>query len=245
MGFFDALSLLTRIPTRAGGDTRRAIPWMPVVGALVGLLVVVVFRGMRLAVAPIGSATVAIAAGIVVTGALHEDGFADCADAFGARAGKERTLEILKDPRLGTYGVLALILTVLARVVAVASMGTWTALAALPSAHALGRASATTVMTREPPATDTGLGSAYKHGHVTALTPVVIAVAIAGGLLGLWGVWAVAVAAAVSFGVSRAAHRRIGGYTGDILGAAEQLTEIGVLLLVASGRVSIPWWHAR
>ena len=243
MGFFDALSLLTRIPTRAGGDTRRAIPWMPVVGALVGLLVVGVFRAMRLAVAPIGSATVAIGVGIVVTGALHEDGLADTADAFGARAGKERTLEILKDPRLGTYGVLALILTVLARVVAVASMGTWTALAALPSAHALGRASATTVMTKRPPANETGLGSSYKTDR--ALVPAVIAVVIAGGLLGIWAVAAVAIATAVALGVAASARRRIGGYTGDIAGAAEQLTEIGVLLLVAAGRVSIPWWHAR
>ena len=245
MGFFDALSLLTRVPTRAGGDTRRAIPWMPVVGALVGLLVVVVFRGMRLRIAPIGSATIAIAAGMLVTGALHEDGLADTADAFGARAGKERTLEILKDARLGTYGVLALIVSVLARVMAVASMGTWTALAALPSAHALGRAAATTVMTRQAPAADTGLGSAYKHGHATALTPIIVAVAIAGGLLGMWGLWAIGIAAAVTWAVAAAARKRIGGYTGDILGAAEQLVEIGVLLLVAAGRVSIPWWHAR
>jgi len=245
MGFFDALSLLTRVPTRAGGDTRRAIPWMPVVGALVGSLIVVVFRAMRLAVAPIGSATVAIGFGIVVTGALHEDGLADTFDAFGAGAGKERTLEILKDPSHGTYGAIALILSVLARVVAVASMGTWTALAALPSAHALGRATATTLMTREPAATDDGLGAAYKHGHATALAPVIVAVAVAGGLLGVWGIWAIAIAAALAAGTGYVARKKIGGYTGDVLGAAEQLTEVGVLLLVAAGRVSIPWWHAR
>jgi adenosylcobinamide-GDP ribazoletransferase len=196
-------------------------------------------------VAPIGSATVAVGVGIVITGALHEDGLADTADAFGTRATKERTLEILKDPDHGTYGVLALILSVLARVVAVASMGTWTAIAALPTAHALGRATAGTLMAELPAATDTGLGAAYKPDRSRAAVGAAIAAVIAAGLLGLWSIAAIAIAALAALAVGTKARRIIGGYTGDVLGAAEQLVEIGVLLLVASGRVSIPWWHAR
>ena len=245
-GFFDAMSLLTRLRTRGGSDTERALPWMPVVGALVGIAAALVYATARVALAPWVSASLAIAAGIHVTGALHEDGLADVADAFGARVDRARAIEILQDPHHGTYGILALILSVVTRIAAVATMGPWTAVAALPAAHALGRAGSLAVMSSIPAAGSSTLGASYKRDPIggRALAGIAFAVVVAGAALGVWTPVAVPVtlvACAVTAGL---AIQKIGGFNGDVLGAAEQLTEIGILLLVAATHRSIPWWHA-
>src|SRR5438874_9132505 len=109
-GFLGAVSLLTRIPAREEAPPERAVPWLPVVGALIGAACAAVYAMTRLALSPLAASTIAVTAGILLTGALHEDGLADVADAFGAGEGRERALEILKDPHHGTYGVLSLAL---------------------------------------------------------------------------------------------------------------------------------------
>lgn len=245
-GFFDAVSLLTRLRTRGGSDTERALPWMPVVGALVGLAAGLVYAAARVALAPWVSASLAIAAGVLITGALHEDGLADVADAFGARVDRARAIEILQDPHHGTYGILALILSVVTRIAAVATMGPWTAVAALPAAHALGRAGSLAVMTSSPAAGSSTLGASYKRQPIgaRALAGVAFASLLGVGMLGIWTVVAVLITLVASVVAGLLAIQKIGGFNGDVLGAAEQLTEIGILLLVAATHSSIPWWHA-
>lgn len=244
-GFFDALALLTRVPTRGGAHTERALPWLPVVGAVLGGVVSGLYAASRGAVGPVAAATIAVGAGILLTGALHEDGLADTADAFGAGVDRDRTLAILKDPRHGTYGVLALVLSVVARVAALSALTGIEAAAALPAAHAVSRAAAAWMLARWPAATPGGLGATYA-GPVTwsQAGMALLAAAIAAvGLLGPWGVAALALAVLPAAGLGRMASRRIGGITGDVLGAAQQLCEIGVLLLAVAASAAIPWWR--
>ena len=242
--FLGAVSLLTRIPARGDADGERTVPWLPVVGALIGATTGAVYAASRLVLAPLPSATVAVVAGILLTGALHEDGLADAADAFGARADRERTLAIMKDPHNGTFGVLALAASVFARIAAVAGMGPLSAAAALPTAHALGRSTSAALMWLLPSAGD-GLGARYSAGVARrqAATAAAIGLAAGVGLMGAWGLVAAAVAGTGAALAGTVALRKIGGITGDVLGAAEQLAETGVLLLGAAVASGLPWWR--
>ena len=123
-GFLGAVQFLTRIPvrTRAAVPHDRVLPWLPFVGALIGALVGGVAAGLAELVPTAVAAAVAVAVGLLVTGAFHEDGLADVADAFGGGTTRERRFEILKDPRHGTYGVAALCSSVVLRVVGAASI---------------------------------------------------------------------------------------------------------------------------
>src|SRR5205823_10740767 len=116
--------------------------WFPVVGALLGLGAAGVYAGTRLVLPSLVAATLAVCVAVLLTGAFHEDGLADTADAIGGGWNREDALRILKDPTHGTYGVLAIALSVLLRVGAVAALDGWAALAVLPAAHALSRGAA-------------------------------------------------------------------------------------------------------
>jgi adenosylcobinamide-GDP ribazoletransferase len=244
-GFFDALSLLTRVRTRGGRDTARAIPWMPVVGALIGLVAGLVYWAAQTVLTPLISASLAITASILLTGGLHEDGLADVADAFGARVEPARAIEIMQDPHHGTYGILALMVSVALRIAAVSSMGPATAVAALVAAHALGRGGAIGLMSRMPPAVGSSLGASYKDRGTkrATLLGVGFAIAIAFALLGTWAFPAAAVVFAALAVNGLLAQQKIGGFNGDVLGATEQLAEIGILLLAAAAPAGIPWWR--
>ncbi len=245
-GFYDALSLLTRLRTKGGRDTVRAIPWMPVVGALIGLLSGCAYWIMRTGLSPLISASIAITTSILLTGALHEDGLADVADAFGARVGKDRAIEIMQDPHHGTYGTLALMISVALRIAAVASMAPATAIAGLVVAHSLARAGAIGLMARMPPAEGSTLGALYKdqHGDRRTLVGIAFAISLALAVLGTWAFPTAAVVFASLAISGLLAQQKIGGFNGDVLGATEQLAEIGILLLVASAGAGIPWWRA-
>ena len=110
VGLAAALQFLTRVPIRTDGAVphHRAVPWFPIAGALIGAAVGGVAAGMNELVATPVAATLAVITGLLITGAFHEDGLADVADAFGGGWTVERRLEILKDSRHGTYGVAAL-----------------------------------------------------------------------------------------------------------------------------------------
>ena len=247
-GFFEAMALLTRVPTRGGAHTERAVPWLPVAGAFIGAIVAGIYAATRGVVGPAAAAALAVGAGILITGALHEDGLADTADAFGAGVNRERTLEILKDPRHGTYGTLALVLSVVVRVAALSGLTGGGALAALPAAHAVSRAAAGWMLRRWPAATPDGLGATYAAPVTSSQAGVAVAIgAVAAvGLLGPWGLGAIALAALPAWGLGRLAASKIGGITGDVLGAAQQLCEIGVLLLAAAAAHAsgaVGWWR--
>jgi adenosylcobinamide-GDP ribazoletransferase len=252
IGLPAAVQFLTRVPVRLRRepDMATAVPWFPVVGALVGAAVGGTAAGLWHVTSPLVAATVAVLVGVLVTGAFHEDGLADVADAFAGGWTVERRLEILKDPRHGSYGVAALSGSILVRAVALAAIAgpaaiLWSAIAA----HVLGRGAAVAAMGVVPVARPEGLGADVARSLPAARSVVgVIAAAIlaAGALVARFGfggdvAWPTVAALAATVGatalVALLAHRKIGGLTGDVLGTVEQVTECAVLVVLASR------WH--
>lgn len=221
----DALRFLTVIPV-AGADrpmSAWAGVWFPVVGALLGLLGAAV---NQLPVSGRVRALLVLAVWALVTGGLHEDGLADTFDAFGGGRTREDILRILKDSRIGTYGALAVVFSVLLR---------WEALVGAPAAtlvaaQALPRAGMVALAWLAGPATE-GLGGAWAAS--LRWWHVMWAVVIGVGISGWRGAPAAGLCAVVVLLAAWYFRRRLGGITGDCLGAANQIQEMGVLLWLA------------
>jgi adenosylcobinamide-GDP ribazoletransferase len=231
----------TRLPvpgaaTVTGADLARASWALPIAGAIVGLIAALVYWLARAAdVPPFPAAGLTVVASLLVTGCLHEDGLADVADSFGASA-RERKLEIMRDSKIGTYGVCALFMSLLLRSAALASIAD-PALAApvLVAAHMAGRAGMPLFMRLVPPARDDGLSVGVGTPPPASATAAVLIgiVALAVGL-GAAGVCAFALIAVAFASLAWLSVRQIGGQTGDVLGALEQVGEIVVLLVAAA-----------
>jgi adenosylcobinamide-GDP ribazoletransferase len=248
IGFAGAIQFLTRVPIRLSApvDHGRAVPWFPIVGACLGVVVGGLAAGLVEFVSPAVAAALAVIAGLAITGAFHEDGLADVADAFGGGWTREQRFEILKDSRHGTYGVAALTSSIVLRVVAVASIATPAAMfASLVAAHTLGRAAAVGVVATVPPATESGLGADAGRSLRSGPTIVSIAaaVAITAAATGWWVAPLSVVTALAAFVVVWLSIRKIGGIVGDALGAVEQVAEC-LVLVVASGLAARHdlWW---
>ena len=195
----------------------------PLVGLAVGICVAIAFLAAReVGLPPVLAGFLAVGAGIALTGGLHEDGLADTADGLGVRD-PQRALEVMRDPRAGAFGVLALALTVPMRALALAAAGPAAAIAA----HVLSRGAVAGAMAWTPPARSDGL--AAEAGPTDAAVALLVAAGI-GIALGWQSVPAAALAA---FAAAWWAARRFGGHTGDTLGAVQQATELAVLLALA------------
>ncbi|WP_340116516.1 adenosylcobinamide-GDP ribazoletransferase [Pelagibius sp. 7325] len=240
-----AARLLTRLPLGAV-SARPSEPvashparCYPLVGAGIGALAALAFAvGAWLALPPFACALAALAVSILVTGALHEDGLADVADGFGGGHGRERKLAIMRDSRIGSYGVLALALVLTARGGSLASLAdTGAAAAALIAAHTLSRGGLAALMAAQPLARSDGLAAATgRPGGADAVIAFAVG-GLAAFLLLDFGVAVVAIlaCAVVQLGLGLQAQRQIGGMTGDVLGAAQQLGEAAVLLAICAG----------
>jgi len=244
-----SIALLTRVPVPISGQVNlsAAVPWYPFVGALVGLLVGGVAAGLLHLVPPLVAAGIAVMFGVIVTGAFHEDGLADVFDAFVGGWTRADRMRILKDPLHGSYGVAAMCGSIVVRVACVASFGVSPAVAfaCVVAAHALGRCAAVALMAIAPAATTDGLGA-----HAARALPlaevwigVTAGIAIAALAVGWWVMPLAFGAVAVTITVGAWSHRKIGGVTGDVLGAAEQLVEC-IVLVVSTGLASryLLWW---
>jgi adenosylcobinamide-GDP ribazoletransferase len=225
-----AFMLLTRLPVGSGatGDLGRCVWAFPVVGLVVnGTGALVDWGTLRAGMPPLLAAAWALAAMILVTGGLHEDGLADTADGFGGGASTARKLEIMRDSRIGSYGAAALVLSVLIRAAAIASV----APGGLVAAGMLGRAAMILPLLVLPPARSDGMGATVRRPPAMAATCGLALSAIAAfGLLPVRpAVASVLVAAGVGLGAARLARRQIGGHTGDVLGAVEAVGECVVL----------------
>jgi adenosylcobinamide-GDP ribazoletransferase len=232
VGFYTRIPVPRAVPLPA---SFAAAQWAaPVAGLIVGLAgAVAMWVALWLGLPPTVAAVIALAATVLVTGALHEDGAADVGDGFGGGATRERKLEIMRDSRIGTYGVCVLALGLLARwsaLGALAIAGGWTVLVALVAAHAAARGLMPAFMALVASARDDGLSAGV--GRVPATTA---AVALAlGGLALLPGGLVFALATALVLAIwflslQQLCLRQIGGQTGDVLGALEQGGEIIVL----------------
>ena len=245
-GFRYAWAFLTRLPggkhPRSDDQLASAVVWFPLVGVVIGAVTAVAYFGLVKILDPFSAALLAVALSAIVTGAFHEDGLADTADALGG-ASQEQRLEIMRDSRVGTFGALALVLVTLGKVGALQSIGGTDAFIALIAAHALGRTAALALMLTLPTARPAGLGAAYTtrlpRRLVTVVVVVFVAAAASSGVAGLAAVGAVFGVVALTAAV---AHRRFGGLTGDVLGAAEQLSELAVLLVLSQLSDAPAWF---
>jgi adenosylcobinamide-GDP ribazoletransferase len=248
MGFLGALTFLTRVPVRLrrAPDLAAAVAWFPVVGALVGAVVGGVAAGLAELVPPLVAAVVAVLVGVLVTGAFHEDGLADVADAFAGGWSVDERLAILDDPRHGSYGVAALAGSLLVRVAALATLGPAAAVAGAVAAHSLARASAVGLMAVAPVARGEGLGAEYARTlpRARAVAAVLAGMGIGALAAGWWVVPLVAAAAAAAAVVGWLAVRKIGGISGDVLGATEQVAECLALVVVSGLAARHPVWWA-
>ncbi len=216
------------------------LPVLPFIGAAVGLAAGLVFAIVRAISGPGWLAAVlAVGAAVLITRALHEDGLADTADGLGPHALEApRRLEIMRDSRNGTFGVLALALTVLIKVACLAQFSGSTGLVVLIGAHALSRAVLAYPLLAYAPVHSDGLGAqAGKPTDNDVWLTIAIGAAIAFLLLlgkGLFvAILAPAAAIAATWFASRWIAARIGGYTGDTLGAVQQKAEIAFLIVAA------------
>lgn len=248
MGLLAALQFLTRVPIRLRSEPSlpRTVAWFPVAGAIIGAAVGGTAAGMWHLTPPLVAAAVAIAIGLLITGAFHEDGLGDVADAFGGGWTIERRLEILKDSRHGTYGVAAMCTSIVLRIVALGSLpGPATMFAAAVAAHTMGRVAAVAMAGTMRLATNTGLGVDYGRSTTRGRAAVgcLSGVAVTALATGWWAAPLLAVAAAAALATGALARRKIGGISGDVLGAAEQVAEC-LCLVVLSGLAAHHslWW---
>lgn len=226
---------MTRLPVPSSPSTAalaQAVPWFPVTGGLVGGLAGLAGWWARGAIGVSASAFLTVAVGLLITGALHEDGLADTFDGLGAGGGRSAMLEVMADSRVGVYGVAALILAVGLKASLLAALLDDRLVLVTCVAAGVSRACAVTMMKVFPPAKDSGLVAdlsrslSSSRALVTALVGAGVAV-----LLG----WPQALAALVGWTaallVGLWARRRIGGLTGDVVGAMVVVSELGVLTL--------------
>ena len=228
-----ALLFCTRLPIPSaapvvGADIARAGWAFPVAGAIVGLIA----AGLP----SLPAAGLTVAATLIVTGCLHEDGLADVADAFGGHT-RERRLEIMRDSRVGTYGACALSMSLLLRTAALASIAA-PAVAApvLIAAHTAARAGMPLFMGLLPPARVDGLSAGVGRPLLASIAAAVVLGVIAlfvalGPAAGFCAIVLLAAALAV---LAWLCIRQFGGQTGDVLGAVEQLGEIAILFVAAA-----------
>lgn len=233
------LGFFTRLPVRApAGNLAGAARVFPVAGLVLGLIGSGIYwLAMELGLSGLLAALLAVAATVIAGGALHEDGLADFADMLGVRGDRARKLAIMRDSRIGSYGVLALGFAVAIKVSALVGLGEPRLVAgALIASQVIGRAVLPVVMRSLPLARADGLahgaGKPSRAGVYQALGLGLLISAFACGpgpaLVSL------AVGLVAAYLVSEIARRQIGGYTGDVLGAAQEVAQLAILINIVS-----------
>ncbi|TAN05475.1 MAG: adenosylcobinamide-GDP ribazoletransferase [Rhodanobacteraceae bacterium] len=236
-GLLVAIGFLTRIPVPAsafedGAARERSLAWYPLVGALIGGVLVALAWGLRDA-APLLRAALLLAAWIALTGAMHLDGLADSADAWvGGMGDRARTLAIMQDPASGPMGVTAIVAVLLLKFAALASASA-SAWPALLLASLLARAMLVALFLATPYVRPGGLGDALQRAPRTACGLALLASVIVVACCGLRGVVALAAALLVLALWRRACLARLGGCTGDTAGALVEMVEVAVLVASA------------
>jgi adenosylcobinamide-GDP ribazoletransferase len=221
---------LPAIPGLLPEDERRATAYWPLVGAAIGAAVALAGWLAARLWPPGIAAGLALAVGLLVTGGLHEDGFADVCDGLGGGGTRERALEIMRDSRVGAFGALGLLMLLVLK---------WQAMAALPggllpvgliAAHALSRGSLVAMTLVLPYARSDGRAAQRMVGRPDARLMVTAGLSLAPLVLLPRGVGCLLAACVVWGGCFLWFRRRLGGYTGDCLGATQQLIEAAILL---------------
>jgi cobalamin 5'-phosphate synthase/cobalamin synthase len=232
-----ATAFLTRVPIRVTAravDVGGAARWFPLVGAVLGGVGALVAWTLTdvLGLPATLAATVVIGLEAWVTGAIHLDGVADTADGFGGGTSREDVLHIMRDPRIGSYGAIAVVLVIGIKVTALAALLDRGALSFLVAAPAISRWTIPALAAWLPYArADGGLGEAVVCGRTTRslITATVITAVIAVAALRMEALFVGATAGLTVAWIGRAAQRRLDGVTGDVFGASVEMTEASVL----------------
>jgi adenosylcobinamide-GDP ribazoletransferase len=241
--FWTALRFYTRLPAPAwvghsDAWLRRSTRYLPAVGWVVGGVVAGVMAGADwLWPAPV-AVVLGLAAGVWLTGGLHEDGWADVCDGFGAGGPRQRVLDIMKDSRVGVYAILGLVLLFGVKITALGALletAGWLGLGGVVWAQVVSRWCAVTIIWRGHYARDDASSKSRAIAQPMSVPQLAAATVwlLPGAAWAWWRPWwllSAAVALAVSLVLARWFKRRLGGYTGDCLGAAQQLTETAVYL---------------
>jgi adenosylcobinamide-GDP ribazoletransferase len=237
-----AIGFLTRIPVgrleSIAATLTASAAYFPLIGAIVGAVGLAFWWMGVVLLGPLAGAVVGVLATVVVTGALHEDGLADTADGLWGGATVERRLAIMRDSRIGTYGVIAISGDLLLRVALLAPLDSddiATAARIFLVGHVWGLVAPLVLAATLPAARKDGQGVRLgapgpRVAAIAALTVAVITI----GLVGRWAPVVMAAAAVALLGVWRLAWRRIGGVTGDIHGAGVVLTNLAAAVTVAA-----------
>jgi adenosylcobinamide-GDP ribazoletransferase len=236
-----AASFLTRLPLagRVSGEPGallRAAPFFPLVGAVLGAVVGGIAIGLSAALPALLAGLVAVALELILTGALHVDGLADSADGLGGRE-REHSLAIMRDHQLGAYGASALVLDLLAKAAALGALAEANALGPIVAALALSRAAPLPLARLLPYAREgegTGRILAERAGTGPALAATGLAAALTLLAVRLDAIALLLAAVAVTATVGLAARRRLGGVTGDVMGAAVELSATCCLVLAVA-----------
>lgn len=241
-----ALGLLTRLPlpmrafpapdSRPAAQAAWAYPLVGLVVAVAGVILACLLDGLGLP-APV-QALFVIAVTVMLTGAMHEDGLADCADGFWGGWTRERRLEIMKDSQIGTYGVIALALTLILRWQLITLLiGAGALAAALIPAAMVSRAAMVWTMARLPHARDTGLSRQTGKPAPPALMGAIVIGSCAVLFTAGWFA-TILVSILLTLAMGLLARAKIAGQTGDVLGATQQIVEVGCLLSICAFTLS-------
>jgi adenosylcobinamide-GDP ribazoletransferase len=238
MSLRSAMAFLTVLPvaTSEGAPGERlGRAYFPAIGAVVGLLSAGVFAFLDAFTTPLLAAVAATAALALLTGALHLDGLADSADGLFGGGDVARRLEVMRDPRLGSFGTVALVLVLVGEIAAIASMSPGRAAAALVIAGALSRLAMLFVITLVPYVRASGLGVAARDSSHRAVDLALGSAFAAAACLLDWrrALLAVCLVAVTALAVVVLARRRLGGATGDVYGATAELSMLAALIAFA------------
>lgn len=234
-----AFGLMTTLPFRlpddwSAGDSGRASVWYPFVGLVIGALTWLAWKGALLLFSPLVAGVIALIAWVVLTGGLHLDGLADCCDGLLASVSTERRLEIMKDPRVGAFGVIGLILVLLLKAAALVSLTPISSFGILLAAS-LARwciLPAGLLPLARPSGMGADFASGFRRSFLVWGAFVPLAVVI---LLGTRGVLSLLVGIGAAALISWFARSRIGGVTGDVFGMIVEVVEMIVLLVFSIG----------
>jgi len=235
-----AIRFLTIVPVGRGGelapcDLGRSMLFFPAVGALLGLALAGAYVELNRYLPALAASAIVVIVSTALTGGLHLDGLADTFDGFYAGRSREKTLEIMKDSRIGVMGAAALFSVLLLKTSLLAGLPTGAAPAVLVAMPAVGRWSLVLGAHRSPCARADGLGRVFIEGvgRLELLAATVVTACLGVALLQWAGAAACVSAALATYGTVKYAARRIGGVTGDILGAINEASETIVLLVAA------------
>ena len=246
--FIEAARFLTRAPLPSTGqktfNLSEAFVMFPVVGAVIGAFTgLVLWLATAIGLPSFLAAIIAVGWTIIFTGALHEDGLADVADGFGGGKTRDQKLKIMRDSHLGSYGVLGLVLAIAARLWILAAVADQLPLhmvvLVLIASAALSRAAMVGIVSHLPPARSDGLAASLSPSPANTMLTYAVALAILFAAL-LPAMTALSAAIVVITAVvatalfAALALRQIGGQTGDVAGAAQQIAEISCLMAVVA-----------